>query len=252
MAANFRFIYKYQSNLKLFDGKRQMTNVLIIGGGIIGLSIARELRKKDVENIIILEKNSMCGMEASNAAAGMLAPQAEAEKADDFYNFCCDSRDLYTDFADELLSETGVDIELDKTGTLYLAFNEKDANDLEQRFNWQKTEFQGVEKLTARQVLSIEPNISPNVIFGLFFPQDWQVENRKIIQALSHQLSGVDLNHGRNFDAAKNVSFVSAGAKSLLFEEKTDFGRRNRIGNIFCFNGNYCIRLVDRFDKRQI
>lgn len=158
-------------------------DVLIVGGGIVGLSLARSLRHRGVDKITILEQNE-CGREASYAAAGMLAPQAEANCADDFFRFCQESRDLYPQFAEDLFSETDVDVELDRTGTLYLAFTEKDAEELENRYSWQKNANLSVEKLTAKEVLEIEPNVSPDVLFGLRFPLDWQVENRKIIEAL--------------------------------------------------------------------
>jgi glycine oxidase len=158
-------------------------DILIVGGGIIGLSLARSLRKCGVDKITILEQNE-CGREASSAAAGILAPQAEADCADDFFRFCQESRDLYPQFAEDLFSETDVDVELDRTGTLYLAFTEKDAEELGNRYTWQKNANLSVEKLSAKEVLEIEPNVSSDVLFGLRFPLDWQVENRKIIEAL--------------------------------------------------------------------
>lgn len=194
-------------------------DVLIIGGGIIGLSIARELKRRGVEKIAILEKNSACGMESSSAAAGMLAPQAEADRADLFFRFCEESRNLYPKFAEELFSETGVDIELDQTGTLYLAFTEKDAEELEKRYTWQKAANLNIEKLSAREVLEIEPNISPRVFFGLRFPLDWQVENRKIIEALILSL--------------RNAEFANAEVKSLIFENNKVIGAETDLGKIY-------------------
>ena len=94
--------------------------VLIIGGGVIGLSIARELSKKGIANITILERGAI-GKEASYAAGGMLAVHAETNKIDDFFHFCNESLHLYSNFSEHLFEETGVDIELDKSGTLYLA-----------------------------------------------------------------------------------------------------------------------------------
>ena len=196
-----------------------MTEVLIIGGGIIGLSIARELRQKGVEKVKILEKNSACGMEASSAAAGMLAPQAEADNADDFFDFCQASRDLYPNFAEELFAETGVDIELDQTGTLYLAFTEKDVEELEKRFTWQKQANLQVEKLTAKEVLQIEPNVSPKVLFGLRFPMDWQVENCKIIEAFVRARNGGE--------------FVAREVRSLIFENNKIIGVETDIEKIY-------------------
>ena len=216
-----------------------MTEVLIIGGGIIGLSIARELRRKGVEKVKILEKNSACGMEASSAAAGMLSPQAEADKADDFFDFCQASRDLYPNFAEELFVETGIDIELDQTGTLYLAFTEKDAEELEKRFAWQKKANLQVEKLSTKEVLQIEPNVSPKVVFGLRFPMDWQVENRKLVEAFNRQLTGLGLNKWMQRNALDKVrarsggEFVAREVQSLIIENNKVIGVETDIEKIY-------------------
>src|SRR4051812_7014881 len=98
-------------------------DVLIIGGGVIGLSIARELRLAGVKRVKVLERG-VCGEEASWAAAGMLSPHVEAGSNDAFYDLCSRSRDLYPEFSTDLLAETGVDIRLDTAGSLKLAFDE--------------------------------------------------------------------------------------------------------------------------------
>lgn len=162
----------------------KISDILIVGGGVIGLSLAREFRKKGVEKISILERNSVCGAEASSAAAGMLAPHAECDETDDFYYFCNQSRALYPDFAAELYDETGVDIELDRNGTLYLAFTETDSREIGARFERQGKSAFPVEYLTATEARKTEPFVSPDVREGLFFPDDWQVENRKLLHAL--------------------------------------------------------------------
>ena len=69
------------------------SEVLIIGGGVIGLSIARELHKRGARRISLVEKGR-CGEEASWAAAGILGPQAEANEGGAFFDICSASRDL--------------------------------------------------------------------------------------------------------------------------------------------------------------
>lgn len=159
------------------------SEVLIIGGGIMGFAIARELRLRGVRDITLVERRD-AGRESSWAAAGMLGPQAEADRDDAFFRLCCDSRDRYPQFADELASETGIDIELDRSGTLYLAFNEIDERELRKRFEWQKATGLPVEQLSAEDTRRSEPFISPDVREALFFPNDWQVANRKLLAAL--------------------------------------------------------------------
>ncbi|MEP6848442.1 MAG: glycine oxidase ThiO [Acidobacteriota bacterium] len=159
------------------------SDVLIIGAGVIGLSIARELRKRGAGNITVLEKGR-AGREASWAAAGMLAPQAETDAIDNFYELCSESRDLYPEFADQLLEETGVNIELDRSGTLYLAFTDEDVEAIEGRFTWQRCAGLSVESLSATECRVLEPGIWESVKGGLLFANDWQVENRKLVEAL--------------------------------------------------------------------
>lgn len=163
---------------------RETFDAIVVGGGVIGLSIARELKTRGVERVLVLEKNAQFGAEASHAAAGMLAPQAEADRADDFFNLCRQSRDLYPAFAAELLEESGVDVCLDQTGTLYLAFDEEDLEEIEKRFAWQRAADLPIEKLSREEVLALEPNVSEKVLGALRFPLDWQIENRELIRAL--------------------------------------------------------------------
>ncbi|HSQ20183.1 MAG TPA: FAD-dependent oxidoreductase, partial [Blastocatellia bacterium] len=116
----------------------QTANVLIIGGGVIGLTIARALAQGGVPHVMVTEKNEF-GREASWAAGGILAPQVETGKDDDFFRLACASRDLYQDFAASLQAETGIDLQLDTTGTLYVAFTQAEEAKLRSQFAWQKS-----------------------------------------------------------------------------------------------------------------
>jgi glycine oxidase len=159
-------------------------DVVIIGGGVIGLSVARALALRGIRDVLLLERNSL-GAESSSAAAGMLAPQAEADRADEFFQLTCESRDSYPAFAAALLEETGVDIELDTTGTLYAAFTEPDWDELKKRFEWQTKAGLPVEKLTGAEATLLEPSLNDRVIGALRFPLDGQVENRRLVSALT-------------------------------------------------------------------
>lgn len=202
-----------------------MTDVLIIGGGVIGLSLARELHKKGLKKITILERGAL-GREASFAAAGMLAPNAETEKSDAFYRFCDESNRLYPQFAAELLDETGVDIELEQQGTLYLALSENDSADIRRRFEWQKTAGLAVEHFTAQETRRSEPFVSPDVRESLFFPNDWQVENRQLLRALAKYaaVNGIEIHENTAVTGilSENGKVVGARATNAkFFAEKT-------------------------------
>lgn len=202
------------------SGQGKTADAIIVGGGVIGLAIARSLALRGVRHVTLIERESL-GAEASSAAGGMLAPQSEADRADEFFELACASRDLYPAFADALREETGTDIELERTGTLYLGFTETDEREIEHRYLWQTRAGLMVERLTADEARELEPSVSPHVRCALRFPQDVQVENRRLIAALATAIErgGVNL-------------LAETNARSLIIERGRIVGVETSGGRI--------------------
>ena len=165
------------------ENQSKSANVVIVGGGVVGLSIARELALRGVRDVLLLERGEP-GQEASWAAGGILAPQVEADRADDFFKLARKSRNMYPAFAEALRVETGIDVELDQTGTLYVGFSDEDEQEMKRRFVWQQNEGLRVEWLNGDEARQLEPNLSTDVRCALRFPDDWQVNNRRLVEAL--------------------------------------------------------------------
>jgi glycine oxidase len=161
-----------------------MADIVVIGGGVIGLSVARALARRGVRGVVLIERARL-GAESSVAAAGILAPQVEADEAGAFFDFACKSRDLYPAFADALREESATDIELDHTGTLYLAFTQEDEDEMRRRLEWQSRAGLAVRFVNRDEARRIEPGISPEIRCGLRFPNDTQVNNRQLLKALA-------------------------------------------------------------------
>ena len=234
-------------------------NIIVVGGGVIGLSIARELAHRGVSDIVLFDKGEL-GKEASWAAGGILAPQVEADRADDFFKLATASRDLYPAFAQALHDETGIDVELDQTGTLYVAFNEVEELELRQRLVWQQRTGLRVQWLTSEDLRRVEPNISSAARCALRFPDDWQIENRRLVEALiaANERLGVRLipkcevkllrvEHDRVLGvAAENgmisarVVIVCAGAwtSSLAIRDSVSIQVEPVRGQMLCFKPN--------------
>ncbi|HST51774.1 MAG TPA: glycine oxidase ThiO [Pyrinomonadaceae bacterium] len=206
-------------------------DVVVVGGGVAGLSAARAIARRGAR-VVVVENN--CDGAASRAAAGMLAPQCEADRDDEMFKLLCASRDMYADFAGALLEETGLDIELDRTGTLYLALAEEDEDEMERRFEWQTRAGLEVERLSAEEARRLEPQISNRVRAALSFPRDWQVENRLLVKALSASVErhgarlltetearGVRVVAGRAAGVDTSRGFLSAGAVVLAAGART-------------------------------
>ncbi len=197
-------------------------DVVIIGGGVIGLSIARALARRGVQDVCLLERGGL-GCEASSAAGGMLLPQVEADGYNDFFALACRSRDLYPSLARELNNETGIDIELDTTGTLYLALNEHDYEDIEQRYHWQTQAGLAVELLSSAAARDREPCISEATFGALRFPNDIQVENRRLITALANSVNNL---------AVK--TFTETTVEKLIIQGHRIAGVQTSRGSISC------------------
>src|SRR5438067_9811120 len=85
---------------------RIMHDVIVIGGGVIGLSIARELASS--KSVLLLDRGPT-GQGTSHAAAGMLTPLSEADNDGPFFQLCNRSFSLYEEFVRSLVDETGID-----------------------------------------------------------------------------------------------------------------------------------------------
>ncbi len=187
----------------------QSFDVVVLGGGVIGLAVARELRRAGVARLAVVDRGIL-GSGASSAAAGMLAPDAETDELDGFYKFCRESLEMYPRFAEELLDETGVDIELDRSGTLYAAFTAADSDEVRHRLETHARNGLNVVYLTAEETRKAEPFISPDVRESIFFPDDWQVESRKVLAALRRF---AELNSIHVFENTEVLRLVSEGGR---------------------------------------
>ncbi len=102
------YLSRYNSIVKNWD-------VIIVGGGIIGLSLAIELRKQSVR-VLVVERGEP-GREASHAAAGMLADE-DFEDSSPLKAVATASAHIYPEFVHELQDESGINCDLRDQGTL--------------------------------------------------------------------------------------------------------------------------------------
>jgi len=148
-----------------------MTDVLIIGGGVIGLAIALELSLLGAE-VTVVERNT-CGQGASWAAAGMLAPQAE-RLSGALLDLALRSRSLYPDWINRLQALTDMDCGYWQCGILSPFTNEVLISTLDTL----------PEYCDRLQLKAIQSGLNHHIVGGLWFAQDAQVDNRLLVPAL--------------------------------------------------------------------
>jgi glycine oxidase len=193
---------------------------VIIGGGVIGSSIAWRLTREGAA-VTVLERGRL-GREASWAGAGMIAPQAEAQAAGPFFQLCLRGRDTFEAALEMLRTDADIDPEYDRVGLLYLALNDTERRELEQRANWQTNAGGTVHELTISAARELEPAISPQALYALHMPLERRVDNRKLTLAYASASIG------------KGAVFVeSASVAEVLVRGNNVTGVRTTDGRVF-------------------
>ena len=156
--------------------------VVVVGGGVIGCAVARELALRGF--VVQLHDRGPADERASWAAAGMLSPQAEADAADPFLSLLLHSRELYRGFTAAVERESGRPTGYRDEGTLLVALTAADEAELRHRLAWQRQAGLAVEWLDPAAALLREPAVSPLLRGALHFPGDHQVDSRLLAAAL--------------------------------------------------------------------
>ena len=113
------------------DGLPAQAEIVIAGGGVIGLATALELLKREREVLIV--ERSRPGAGASTVAAGLLAPTAAADLAEPrLIDFALDSLRRYPAFVAEIERISGQRCELRDQGSLWPAFTSHDEAKLDE------------------------------------------------------------------------------------------------------------------------
>lgn len=172
------------------------SDVLIVGGGIIGLAIAREAARSGLS--VRLFEPGEPGGEASGAAAGMIGAQLEADHRESLTELGLASRKLYDEFIAAVREESGVEVNHRVEGTLVVARSADEEQTLQRRFMFQKESGLKVEQLDRAAVLRHEPGISGSDGGGLLLPDDTSLEPRLLMQGLrtAAEKAGVDIRCG--------------------------------------------------------
>ncbi len=180
--------------------QEQIDDVVVVGGGIIGLSIAREAALAGLR-VRLLERGGI-GREASGAAAGLLSPQAEADRAGPLFTLGLASRDLYPEFAGRVAEESGLDPALSRRGTLVAARRGEETEELDRRFAFQRSLGLPAERVGGEALRLMEPALHSDWCEALYLPRDFTVDNVVLVQGLrrSAERLGVRLQEGARAD----------------------------------------------------
>ena len=176
--------------------------VLVVGAGVVGCAVAWRLQQAGVRCTVL--ERSVPGAEASSAAGGILAPQAEADGPGPFLDLCLASRALYPTFARELAEASDVDIAFRECGVLEVTFDDAERAAMQARIAWQRA--RGLEATLARRRGGARARaraLARRRRRGAL-PRDAAVDNRLLVSALTIAA------------ARAGARFVTAQAHGLL------------------------------------
>jgi glycine oxidase len=158
-----------------------MSDVLIIGGGTIGMLTARELVQAGV--CVTLVEMGYTGREASWAGGGIISPLYPWRYADSVTRLSLWSQGEYPQLCTALQEETGIDPELIRSGLLIL-----DPEEHDQALKWGRTHQVQIELLGDEALQEMEPGLGLQLPTALRMPDVAQIRNPRLAKALRRSI----------------------------------------------------------------
>ena len=191
-----------------------MTDCCIIGGGIIGLSIARELAGRGL-SVRVLARDPARDT-SSWAAAGIFPPAPDVPDGPPGDSLTAWSDRLHRQWAAELRDETGIDNELDACGGLHLAGDARGIARLHDELLAWRGKGVRCEPLTPPQVASQEPALRDAVEHGLIaggylLPDEMRIRSPRHLEALTRSC----LARGVDITTAADVTRIDVGGDRI-------------------------------------
>ena len=190
---------------------RNGADVVIVGGGIVGVATAYFLGEAGVPSVVI-ERDSV-GSHASGFAYGGLNPLAGEGIPGPLFPVAKEGMRLHRELARSLPEETGVTTEFRPKPSLALAFTEPEVDGARSRIRWQQEqEGYTVSWCDAAEARAIEPRISPEALGAVYLEGAAEVEPYRFMLALSQaaEARGATIRHGRVTGLARRNGRVTA------------------------------------------
>lgn len=220
-------------------------DVIIVGGGLIGSSIALRLAQAKLRVHLYERGEPGCG--ASGAGAGMIAPESEVAKPDCFRKLCARSRDLYPAFAAEVEDLSGRRVEFHPEGTVVAAFDDGEAAELRRVYEAQKKAGLAIERLTSEEAGRRVPCLSPAVREAIFMAGESRIDNEFLVAALAEACRKARV----IFQTHSTVSrFIAHNGAVEAIEERNSVMATHAAGIFVLAAGAWCADLAASLPMR--
>jgi glycine oxidase len=164
------------------------SDVVIVGGGVIGLSIAYALARGGLRPTVLDRREP--GREASWAGAGLIPPIGDLDaadpnaKANPLAMLRSWSARLYPEWTAALLAETGIDPGFRRTGGVDVAWTDREDETLRAAAGQWRAEGIVYERIPPGDYARVEPALNPELRAVYYLPDRAQVRNPRLLRAL--------------------------------------------------------------------
>lgn len=210
------------------NNPQQHYDSLIIGGGIIGLSLAWELARRG-KTVVVLEREVIGrGTKAASswAGAGILPPAPKVPTEDPYESLKSLSHHLHPEWAQRLRSDTQIDTGFRKCGGLYLATTIGEYATLLANESWWSEHEINFERLDTPSLLRYEPELREycqhNDRPAWRLPEEYQIRNPEHLKALrvACERTGVEIHENALVSA---IQFDGSIATGVSLEDDATF-----------------------------
>lgn len=212
-------------------------DVLIIGGGVIGASIAYYLSEQGV-SVTLLERGR-AGGHASLAAAGLLHPILSAGTPEPLRTLSEASFDLFPDLVARLRDLTAIDAEYQEPGWLKVALNEAQARALVADGISAASARYGVHSISGEEARALEPALSTDIVQALHLPRGADVYAPSLLQAYTHAAARLGATIRRGVEVVELCV-----EQQRVTGARTADGERLTAGHTIVAGGAWSARLV--------
>jgi glycine oxidase len=175
-------LHVFIQTIGMMDSRTTDWDIVIVGAGIIGCSIAWHLRESSLR-VLLVERSEPGGL-ATNAAAGILGPLNETSGPGPLLDLMQESLSMYPSFVDEVQRSSGLSADLVPSGILSVATSQDEMKNLTAKWEWQQSRGKDLSFLQPDEIRKTFPSLSPDVQGAIHYPHESHVFAPRLLKGL--------------------------------------------------------------------
>lgn len=200
---------------------RGNSDVAVIGGGLVGLCIALGIQRQG-QQVTVYDEGDIA-LRASRGNFGLVWVQGKGDNLPAYAQITRLSAKLWADLSEDLTRHTGIDIQLQQRGGLFVCLSESELKNRQQMLEKMAAEHpQGYpfEVLDLQQLREMVPEIGPEVAGATWGPEDGHVNPLYLMRALVSRFESLG---GKLVNAGQVSNIIPQQRQFLLQTEQGDF-----------------------------